>query len=228
MCTSMNLHVKFYLKRFLKLHQKPQLAKENDPLLQCWSKSAGSLSPAVSPPEVTFSYLVAVGNFVFPSLKWETGQVVMKERALILLAFAEIPQCAAAGAVWCLPDPLGRTRLGSVEPSSGIRRRRRCCSWKRSVLVQLVLVCTQQVMLAPFSVLGVAGTGAGPWHAGSCCGAGRAQAPALALLVARPRLCPQGRAQGTKAALSACPAVRGSLKVTAELGWRIKFIRWRF
>lgn len=45
-------------------------------------------------------------------------------------------------------------------------------------------------------------------------------------LVARPHLCPHGCAQGTKTALCACPVVRGSLKVTGEFGWRIKFIRW--
>lgn len=63
MCIKINFHLKFCFERFLKLHQKPQLAKEYDPLLQCWSKS---VLCHFTLPEVTISDLVAVGNFVFP------------------------------------------------------------------------------------------------------------------------------------------------------------------
>lgn len=44
MCIKMSFHLKFCFKSFPKLHQKPQQAKENDPLLQCWSKAVGYLS----------------------------------------------------------------------------------------------------------------------------------------------------------------------------------------
>lgn len=112
--------------------------------------------------------------------------------------------------MWCLCDP--RAEPGWAPGGGGC--------WKRSAPVQLTLVYPQQVMLALVSLCQQSlGLGMEPGRVGSCPGAGCAQAPALAL-------CPHGRAQGTKAALSACPLLRGSLKVTAEFAWRISFIRW--
>lgn len=165
---------------------------------------------------------------------------------MVLFPSAGIPLCGSSRVcvvlLWIPGAELGWFPWGQASGAPGGGAGAGCCSWAEagwfcgtwpvghqqeqgvalgsSDLVQLLLVCPQQVMLAPlqFSVsLGLGWTRALQllWGRG-CRGSWPGTAPSVS-----PRAC-----QGTKAALSACPVVRGSLKVTAEFGWRTKFIRW--